>query len=114
MAHVKLLKRDFYFYYHLLHTISVINSKLRNCTTNVLSSVLNSRLLKPIILKFSFIFIEFRYRSNSLAVRVLAVYEKKFFKSFCYNRKKNSNENIEQDKNSQTSLKKLYPIILNK
>ena len=59
VAHVKLPRWDFDFYYHLLHTISVVNCKL--CTTNILSSVLNSRLLKPTILKFSFIFIEFRY-----------------------------------------------------
>ena len=62
MPHVKLSKRDFDFYYRLLHTISVVSSKLRNCTTNISCIVLNiSGPLKPTILKFSSIFIEFRY-----------------------------------------------------
>ena len=61
MADVKLSKRDFDFYCHLLHKISIVNSKFRNSSTNILCSVLNSRILKPAILIFSFIFMEFRY-----------------------------------------------------
>ena len=59
MADVKLSKRDFDFNCYLLHKISIVDSTFRNGTTNILCSVLNSRLLKPTILKFSFIFIEF-------------------------------------------------------
>ena len=58
---VKLSKWNFYFYCRILHKISVVYSKFRNDTANILCSVLNSRLLKPTILKFSFMFIEFRY-----------------------------------------------------
>ena len=54
-------KRDFDFYCHLLRKISAVNFKFRNYTTSILSSVLNSRLLKSTILKVSFIFIKFRY-----------------------------------------------------
>ena len=44
VADVKLSKRNFYFYYHLLHKISVVNYKFCNFTnTYILSSVLNSR-----------------------------------------------------------------------
>ena len=64
---VKLTMRDFDFYCHLLHKISIVNSKFRNGSTNILCSVLNSRLLKPTILKFSYMFIEFRY---NLRIRV--------------------------------------------
>ena len=67
VADVKLSKWDFYFYCHILHKISVVNSKFRNDTANILCSVLNSLLLKPTILKFSFMFIEFRY---NLSIRV--------------------------------------------
>ena len=61
MTDVKLSKWDFYFYCRLLHKISVVYSKFWNDTANILCSVLNSRLLKPTILKFSFMFIKFRY-----------------------------------------------------
>ena len=59
---VKLSKRDFDFYCQLLQKIIIVNSKFRNGSTNILCSVLNSRLLKTTILKFSFMFIEFRYK----------------------------------------------------
>ena len=59
MAGVKLSKWDFDFYCHLLHKISVVNFKFRNDIANILCSV--SRLLKPTILKFSFMVNEFRY-----------------------------------------------------
>ena len=65
---VKLSKWDFYFYCHLLHKISVVHSKFQNDTANISCSVLNSRLLKPTILRFSFMFIEFRY---NLSLRTL-------------------------------------------
>ena len=39
----------------------VVHSKFRNYTTTILCSVLNSRLLKSTILKFSFMLIEFQY-----------------------------------------------------
>ena len=61
MADVKLSKWDLNFYCRLLHKISVVYSKFLNDTANILRSVLNSRLLKSTILKFSFMFIEFRY-----------------------------------------------------
>ena len=61
VADDKLPKRDFDFYCLLLHTISVVNSKFFNYPTNILCSIPNSRPLKPTILQFSFIFIEFRY-----------------------------------------------------
>ena len=62
VADVKFSKRDFNFYCRLLHEISVVDSNFLNATTNILCGVLNSRLLRPTsILKFSFIFIEFRY-----------------------------------------------------
>ena len=48
---------------------SVINSKCWNCSTNILCCVLNSRLLKSTILKFSFIFIKFWY---NMSIRVVA------------------------------------------
>ena len=54
MADIELLKRDFDFYCHLLYKISIVNYKFRNGTTNILCSVLNSHLLKPTIIKFSF------------------------------------------------------------
>ena len=47
--------------------MSVVYFKFRNDTANILCRALNSRLLKPTILKFSFMFIEFRY---NLSVRV--------------------------------------------
>ena len=59
VADVKLLKRDFSFYYHLLHKTSVVNYEFRNFTTYILCSTLNSRLLKLTVLKFSFIFLYF-------------------------------------------------------
>ena len=61
MTNVKISKRDFDFYCHQLDKIIKVNSKFRNGTTNILCSVLNSRLLKPTKLKFSSMFIEFRY-----------------------------------------------------
>ena len=61
VADVKISKRDFDFYCHLVHKISIVNSKFRNASTNILFKVLNSRLLKPTMIKFSFMFIEFRY-----------------------------------------------------
>ena len=61
MADVKLSKWDFHFYCRLLQKISVVYSEFRNDTGNILCNVLNSRHLKPIILKLSFMFIEFRY-----------------------------------------------------
>ena len=61
MTDVKLSKRDFDFYCHLLHKIKIVNSKFRNGSTHILCSVLNSRFLKPTILKLSLMFIEFRY-----------------------------------------------------
>ena len=72
---VKLSKCNFYFYCRLLHKISVVHSKFRNDTANILCSVLNSRLLKPTILKFSFMFIEFRY---NLSFRVLLIHNGEF------------------------------------
>ena len=66
-ADIKLFTWDFDFYCHLLHKISIVNSKFRNHTTNILCSVLNGRLLKPTVLKFSFMFIEIRY---NLFIRV--------------------------------------------
>ena len=69
MSDVTLSKWDFYSYCRLLHKISVVYSKFRNDTAYILYSVLNSRLLKPTILKFSFMFIEFRY---NLSFRVSA------------------------------------------
>ena len=80
VADVKLSKRNFDFYSHLLHRISIFKSKFRNTSTNILYSVLNSRFLKPIILKFSFMFIEFRY---SLSIRVhYEIQYNKFTKSW--------------------------------
>ena len=41
--------------------MSIVNSNFRNGSTNILCDVLNIRLLKPTILKFSLMFIKFRY-----------------------------------------------------
>ena len=61
MAEVKFSKWDFNFYCHLLHKISVVNSKC---------SVLNSRLLKNYI-EIHFHVIEFRY---NLSIRVIFLF----------------------------------------
>ena len=74
---MQLAKWDFNFYFRLLHKISVVYSKFLNDTTNISCSVLNSRLLKPTILKFSFMFIEFRY---NLSFRVASTLHLDFFK----------------------------------
>ena len=66
-ADVKFSKQCFNYYFHLLHKISIVNSKFRNSTINILCSVLNSRLLKPSILKLSFMCIEIQY---NLCIRV--------------------------------------------
>ena len=58
---VKLSKWDFYFLCRLLLEISVVYSKVWNDIANILCSILHSRLLNPTILKFSFMFIQFRY-----------------------------------------------------
>ena len=69
MADAKLTKRDFVgprMRESIMADVKFV--KVRNDTANILCSVLNSRLLKPTILKFSFMFIEFRY---NLSFRVL-------------------------------------------
>ena len=68
---VKLSKWDFNFYCRLLNKISVVYSKFRNDIANILCSALNNRLLKPSILKFSFMFIEFRYNLSFRVCRIL-------------------------------------------
>ena len=68
---VKLSKWDFNFYCRLLNKISVVYSKFQNDVANILCSALNNRLLKPSILKFSFMFIEFRYNLSFRVCRIL-------------------------------------------
>ena len=62
MADAKLTKRDFVgprMRESIMADVKFV--KVRNDTANILCSILNSRLLKPTTLKFSFIFIEFQY-----------------------------------------------------